>query len=408
MLNRSNLSQICPYRLNETYHSLFEKQQLLGISDEYLLRTVRFTPEDEEHKESLKTLLELLKRARDNVITWYLKQTLSDLNVTVSLVTAKIKLIEYKLGFIDGLDLHQASSIALVDFSNIISDLTVINTSPVKRKTMHKVTAETNIPAWLIHYRNLICHVPSEGPHISILIPLVQKSLDYMKDSFWSKVLQHETFDERKFRRLVLYLVKLTHVENICKYLHPKRDNEVEPNRNSKSAQVKLKKHKIICTAFRRALFQSAPRALDILARTLVENKFDSKSRQYSLLLVQLTVAKCFERFLFKLLALAEESPRDKKVISWLIAIIRLVGCAKRQDLSEELLNHGINAQGIVQYFEVAPIKCCRIAYRLVKLDGVAYKRLLIRLRHKLLPILGKQRTLLLIKMTRISGYGRV
>lgn len=405
MSEKADLSQICPYRLNETYHAVFEKQQLLNLTDKYMLSTVRFQQEDEKHREALKELLDLFKKARDNIIIWYLKQTLLHLNVTVSLVTAKIKLIEYKLGLANGLDLHQASSIALVDFSNIICDLTVIKASTGERKTIHRVTAEKNIPAWLIHYRNLICHVPSEGPNISILVPLVQKALNYMQKYFWSPVLDRTAFDEQKFKRIVLYLTRLTHVRNVLVHLYYKRDSEIEPHRYSKSAKANMKKHQKVCSMFRRTLIKTPAQAVDVMTRILVETKINNTKRQHSLLLVQLTLSRCFESFVFKLISLAEEKPNDKNLISWITAITHFIGCANRKDLEKRLLKFGISNVGMAKYIDLAPLKCCHIAYRLMRLEGRSYKRCVMALRHKLLPLLGKQRTLLLIKMTRIASH---
>ena len=403
---KNNLSHIRPYKLNEIYYAIYDAQQKFGITDEYLLSTVRFSQQDVDHREDLIKLLDLLKKARDDLITWYLKQTLVELNVTISLVTAQIKIIQYKLGQCDGLDLHQACSLSLVDFCNILSELTVINVSPSERKTMHMVSEERNIPFWLSHYRNQICHVPSESPSISILVPLVQKSLNYMKESFWIKVIKHETFDEDKFKKIVAYVAKLTHVHYINKHLHIRKDTELGRKR-MKFAEMSLEKYKKVCVAFRRSLLHSPEQAVDILTRFMVSAKYDEQSRNHSLLIVQLIYSKCFERFVFKLISLAEAKPCDKKIISWLNKIICLISSPKQEQLVDNLTEMGINAKEVIKYVDIAPIKCCRIAYRLMQLEGPAFKRCLLRMRHKLRPILGKEKALLLIRMTQITGLDR-
>lgn len=402
---RKNLAHICPYRLNQTYHTLYERQHKLGISDEFLHSTVKLTSQEAHLRPSLLELLQASREARDDIITWYLKQTLVELNVTVSLLTAKIKFIEYKLGLCDGLDLHQACSLSLVDFCNILSDLTVVNTSPAARKKMHTVSAEANMPVWLSHYRNQICHVPSEGPCIAILVPLVQKSLQYMKDTFWSKVVEHETFDEKRFKKFMSYVSKLTHITCANKRLQLKNDAELG-KRRLKIANENLVKYSRVCVIFRRHLIQNPQPALDATARFVVSSgKFDDKTRNNALLLAQLSYAKCFERFLFKLISMAEQNPRDENTTSWLKTLIRLISAKNRSTLKENLTKLDIMAHDLAKFIDVSPIKCCRIAYRLMRLEGPVFRGLFIGMRHKLLPILGKERVQTLVRMTSIVAH---
>jgi hypothetical protein len=403
-LNNKDLSHICPFKLNETYHTLYEKQYALGISDEYLLNTVRSTSQDDVSRSDLLELLKAYRSARDNILTWYLRQTLVELNVTISLLTAKIKFIEYKLGLCDGLDLHQACSLSLVDFCNILADLTVIKTSPSQRKTIHKVSAEVNIPVWLSHYRNQICHVPSEAPCISILVPLVQKSLQYMKDSFWSKILEREAFDVKRFKEIISYMSQLTHVTCTSKRIQLKKDAELGKKR-LRLADKNLDKYTKVCLSFRRCLLQNPKRALDVLTRSMISSKYDDKTRNSNLLLVQLMYAKCFEQFAFKLISLVEQNPANERIISWLKPIISLIGSKDSEHLKENMSNLGILATGAAKFIDVPPVKCCQMAYRLMKLDGPIYRALLAKLRYKLLPILGKKRVMLLIKMTAIIAH---
>lgn len=404
MSTTKNLSHICLNKLGETYHILYEKQYKLGISDEYLLSTTRSTPEDDVARSDLVELLRASKIARDNILTWYLQQTLVELNVTISLLTAKIKFIEYKLGLCDGLDLHQACSLSLVDFCNILADLTVIRTSPSQRKTFHKISAEVNIPVWLSHYRNQICHVPSEAPCIAILVPLVQKSLQYMRDSFWSKILERETFDEKRFKKVMLYVSRLTQISSTGK-----EGLQLNKNINSgerKLANKNLNKYSKVCLMLRRSLTQNPQGALDLLTRFMISSKFGDESRNNVLLLVQLIYAKRFEQFVFKMITFIEQNPSDEKIISWLKPVIALIGSKDEQHLRENLSKMGFVAgNGMGKFVDLPPIKCCQIAYRLMKLDGGVFRALLAKLRYKLLPVLGKKRVMTLIRMTAIIGH---
>lgn len=404
MSHKTRLPHICPFKLQDTHHAIYELQNKLGISDEYLLSTSRGTSEDRECRESLSHLLEASQRARDSLITWYLKQTLVQLNVTISLLTAKIKFIEYKLDLCDGIDLHQACSLSLVNFCNILSELTVLNVDPADRKTMHKISVEANVPVWLSHYRNQICHVPSESPCISILVPLVVKSLNYMRDSFWSKVLERDNFDQQYFKKLVNYVASLTHVISINKRLRLKKDAELG-KKNRIKAEKSLTKYSKACLLLRKQLIQNPERGLDILVSSLVSNEPEQRNSNSALLIEQVIYARCFEQLVFKMVALAKQNLDNGKVLSWLCLIITLISLRKRMKLRETLRKLELSASvKIIRYTDVPPIKCCHIAYRLMKIDTPLARRLVIKMRYKLAPLLGKQKTLMLIKLTKLSG----
>lgn len=407
MSNGTKLSHVCPFKLSETYHTLYEQQQKLGISDEYLLSTSRGATENGDHCKSLEILLESSRKTRDNLITWYLKQTLVELNVTISLLTAKIKFIEYKLGLCDGLDLHQACSLSLVNFCNILADLTVVNKSPPERKTMHKISAEANVPVWLSHYRNQICHVPSESPCIAILVPLVVKSLNYMQQSFWTKVLEYDTFDERKFKKLMTYVANLIYVTSMNKRLRLKKGTDLGKKRQ-KAVEHNIIKYSKVCLSLRRVLLQNPQRGTDILTSFMTSFDNQDKTKNLALLLEQVIFARCFERFVLKIVSLVEQNPADKKTLAWLRLVIELISMRKKFQLKETLRKMELSASvQIIKYTDIPPIKCCQIAYRLMKMDSPIVRKLVIKMRHRLLPVLGKQRTILLVKLTRINGCGK-
>lgn len=404
MSSDTKLSFIPTLKLSETYHTLYELQQKLSIHDEYLLNTKKCSLRDVVKRENLSKLLESSKEARNNLITWYLKQSLVELNVTISLLTAKIKFIEYKLGLCDGLDLHQACSLSLVDFCNILSDMTVVNVNTTERKTLKQISAEVGIPVWLSHYRNQICHVPSESPCISILVPLVAKSLNYMRESFWLKVLEHESFDEQKFRKYMKYISKLTYVTSLNKRLHLKKGLDMSKKR-IEFAEQNLVKYSKICLALRRMIIQNPKQSIDILSRFITSVKFQDKSRNSALLLEQLIFAKHFESFVFKLISLVEQSPRSVAKFSWLIHIIQLVSLRNSAVLKKTLKRMELSASPHIKNLTDLPsVKCCQIAYRLVKLDVPQARKSLITICHKLVSILGKERTILLIKMTKLMN----
>lgn len=403
-LKPSSLANICPFKLNETYHTLYELQQKLGFTDEYLLSTVRDPNQDALQLENLRKLLDESKITRDNLITWHLKQTLVQLNVTISLLTAKIKFIEYKLGLCEGLDLHQACSLSLVNFCNILADMTILNVKPEDRKTMHKVSKEVDVPIWLSHYRNQICHVPSESPCISILVPLVVKSLTYMKDSFWSKILEREIFDAQGCKKLIVRISSYTTITSINEQKTPKRGVGLGKKR-LKLAQIDAIRSLKSCARLRRLLMQNPSQVVDIILNFVTQYSIKDSSRNCALIVEQVILAKCFDKFVSGLLAMSEERSNDKIVLSWLQRIIGLISFRKKENIQKELKKMKLHVSiKMIKLIDIPPIKCSHIAYRLIKLDHIIVKKLIVRLRHKLLPILGKKRTLLLIELTNIAN----
>lgn len=397
-----NLPYICPFRLNETYDTLYELQQRLGISDEYLMTTTKDVGLDAEHLESLGKLLDASKKTRDNLITWHLKQTLVQLTVTISLLTAKIKFIEYKLGLCEGLDLHQACSLSLVNFCNILADMTVLNVAPEDRKTMHKISKEVDIPIWLSHYRNQICHVPSESPCISILVPLVIKSLTYMKDSFWSKVLARDTFNSQRCKRLILSISSYTNFTSINQRMELKKGIELGKKR-VKQAKLDLVEGTKACASLRKLLVKNPDQVLEILVNFIVKYKPNDESKNCALLIEQVILRRCFERFVYRLLNLAEQTG-DKTTLSWLQRAITLMSLRKKPQIKKTLATMNMNISvKMIRFTEIPALKCCQIAFRLLKLESPTVGKLIVRMRHKLLPILGKKRTLLLIRLTRMA-----
>lgn len=400
----SYLTDICPFKLSETYDTLYELQQRLDISDDYLLSTIRDEVEDLRHHERLCNLLDASRTTRENLITWHMKQSLVELNVTISLLTAKIKFIEFKLGKCEGLDLHQACSLSLVNFCNILADMTVLNVEPSKRKTMHMISNQVDIPIWLSHYRNQICHVPSESPCISILVPLVVKSLDYMKDSFWSKVLERETFDGQKCKDLVRKLSRLTTIQS-CNQNRMKLKKGIELSKR----QLKLAKNNLSgamkgCSKLRKLLTKNPQQVIEVMLTFMVAYQPKDESKNFALLLEQVIYTQCFERFVYKLLALAEERPGEKIIFSWLRRMITLIGSRRRETVRQTLRKMSLFVSAkTVRLTNITSIKCCQIAYRLSRLDNPKVNVLILRMRDKLTPVLGEERTNLLLELTKIA-----
>ena len=404
------LTDVCPIKLSETYRNIYELQYKLEINDEYLLATSENTSETNDRCENLQVLLRASHVARDNLITWSLKQHIVELQVMVSLLTAKIKLIEYKLNLCDGLDLHQACSLSLVNFCNILAELAHVkrNLSPTDKKTMHKVSVETNVPVWLSHYRNQICHVPSESPCISILVPLVVKSLDYMKESFWSRTIQQESFDEIKFKKLLSLISSLTEITIMNRQLRFRKLVE-QSKRNIKKSELKLKQYSKACVALRKLIMRYPSQSTAELVEFIIQSECDDKSKNHALLLEQIIYARCFDLFLFKILTLVETNPHDTKALSWLQLLITLISLRKNENLRATLRKLELSAsRKIKSYTDLSPIKCCHIVYRLINIDSPATRRLVVMMRHKILPILGKSRTLLLMKATRVMGFSKI
>jgi len=402
MSKRLKFANVCAFKLFETYETLFELHHKLGISDEYLLNTTREDNIDNDISSSLHKLLESYKTTRDDLITWYLKQTLVELNVTISLLTAKIKFIEYKLRICDGLDLHQACSLSLVNFCNILADMTVLNVNPSERKTMHTVSNEVDIPVWLSHYRNQICHVPSESPCIAILVPLVVKSLSYMKDSFWSKIFKRDVFDAQQSKNLIRYVCS-PNKYSLVEQQVSSRKIALRGKRAEKAQAESLKRSKAHLLLMK-TLTQNADQVMKIIWDFILQDRAQSQSRNYGVLIKLVILSRCFEKFVLKLLTIAEEFPKDKNVIFWLHRVITLIGMRKKENLQRSLEKLDIAASPkVIKLIDVPPIKCCQIAGQLIRVSHSIIRKLLMRLRYKLLPILGKRRTLLLIKITNIA-----
>lgn len=376
------LTDVCPIKLDKTYTNVYKIQHELGILDEYLLNTSKDKSEVDERRKSTQELLAASYLARDNLIVWSLKKNVIELQVMVSLMTAKIKIIEYKLGLCHGLDLHQACSLALVNFCNILAELANVkrNLSPGEKKTLHKVSAETKVPVWLSHYRNQICHVPSESPCISILVPLVLKSLDYMGESFWSRIIEQESdiFDATQFQKLLLLISsfrKKTLMKNVLK----------------------------ASLALRKLIMRYPVESIEKITEYLINFNCEDKSKNNSLVLEQVIFARRFELLLLKVLSFVEANHRDTNALSWLKLLIKLVSYRKNERIRDTLRKIELKqSEKIKNYTDISPIKCCHIVHRLIKIDSASMRRLVIMMRYKILPILGREKTLLLIKMTKV------
>lgn len=408
MFLQSKLTNVCLFKLYESYDTLYDLQHRLKISDEYLMSTIRDPKQDCPLKESLEKLLQASKVTRDNLITWYLKQTLAQLHSTISLLTAKIKFIEYKLNLCEGIDLHQACSLSLVDFCNILADMTVVNVPKSKKKTMHQVSTQVGIPIWLSHYRNQICHIPSESPCISILVPLVIKSLDYIKESFWAKIIHRDAFDAQNCIDLVETISNYANLTTINQYVEIRKDIELT-KRAYKIAKKDKFKCKKACILLRASLEKTPKQVLDVILDQIVACKPEDKSKNCSLLLEQVILSRNLEKFIHRLMDYLEERVYDKIAYRWLFRIIELIGFRTKEEIKKGLKSLDLNVSvKLRRSSEITPLKCTRIAYRLAKLDGPIVLGLIKALRHKLLPILGKERTLLFMRLTSISKRGSV
>lgn len=408
-LQKRTLSNICSYKLNETYDTLYELQQRLGISDEYLLNTSRNlnknlddTDDNTTHDICLQELLDTSKVARDNLTTWYYKSNLVELNVTISLLSAKIKFMEYKFGLCEGLDLHQACSLSLIDFCNILSEKTVHTASPGESKTMHEVSKEVEVPIWLSQYRNQICHVPSESPCIAILVPLVVKSLEFMRDSFWAQVLHQESFDANRCVRLVKIISRFTHITSKNQHKELRKDIVLSKNR-LKSSKKHLVTCEKACLILKKQLLKNPDPVIELIIDFISQYLPKSEERNCGLLLEQVILAHCFERFVFKLINRARDSS-DNNIMVWLRRVILLASWKTSRDLRLRLTNLEMNpSTKLKRSTKIPPLKCCHIAYQLMEIDHRYIQNMLPSLRFKLSKVIGKDRALLLIDLTKIS-----
>lgn len=399
----SMLAENNPVQLGEIFDSLYELEKRLGLSDEHMLSTSRLDPKDHETViQEFNQLLAVFRQARDRLITWYLKYNLVELNVSISLLTAKIKLIEFKLGKCDGLDLHQACSLSLVDFCNILADMTVLSVEPAERKTMHMISEEANVPVWLSHYRNQICHVPSESPCISILVPLVARALDYMRDSFWTKIVEStSSFDEEQCKSVIASVANQTNIIVLKKKLQVKSFDDHE---STKIQSKDLKRSEIAistanCRVLRKILSQHPAEALDALVKFMISYSPSDQTKNFSLLLEQIILARQFESFIMKLIEASEYYQK----FAWLMKVSHLICAHKGDQVKKSLKILGLSTSlKMKRLTKIPPLKCCHIAYRLMKMEHPIVRRLVIKMRHNLLPVLGKQRTLLLLRLTRL------
>lgn len=402
MSTSEKLAHICPYKLHESYEILFDLQNQLGINDEYLLSIFREAEQD-TNKESLQTLLKAWESTRDNLITWYLKQTLVELNVTISLLTAKMKFVEYKLGACNGLDVHQACSLSLVNFCNILADMTILNTKPSERKTMHMISKEVDLPAWLNHYRNQICHVPSESPCIAILMPLVIKALEYMRDSFWSKILENDSFDIERCRVLINTIATNTSVTSINQSLTFKKDLKLGKKR-MRAAKLSLDQSAKAIKSLRRLCKKNPAQVTDMIANYVVIHSPNDSSKNFALLLEQVILARSLERLIFRVLETVGERTNDKKALLWLSRLIEVICATDKENLKRALNNLSLNISvKMINLTFVPSLKCCQIAYKMTKIDNEVVRKLITRMRYRLKPMLGAKRTRLFIELTKIA-----
>lgn len=399
----SLLTESNPIQLGEIFDNIYELQKRLGLSEEHMLSTSRLDPKDHETViQEFEQLLGVFRQARERLIIWYLKYNLTELNVTISLLTAKIKLVEFKLGQCDGLDLHQACSLSLVDFCNILADMTVLSVEPAERKTMHKISEAANVPVWLSHYRNQICHVPSESPCISILVPLVARALDYMRDSFWVKIVESaSSFDEELCESIIMSIANQTNIIVLKKKLQVKNSDDQE---NNKVQSKDLKRSEIAisranCRSLRKIISQHPAEAMDVLIKFMISYSPSDQTKNFSLLLEQIILARQFENLIMRLIDVAECHQK----FAWLIKASHLICAHKGDQVKKSLKMLGLSTSlKMKRLTKVPPLKCCHIAYKLMKMEHPIGRRLVIRMRHNLVPVLGKQRTLLLLRLTRL------
>lgn len=403
---KKTLQNICSYKLNETYDTLYELQQRLEISDDYLLNTSRdFNKNlDNLHLENLRQLLDASKVARDNLTTWYYKSNMVELNVTISLLSAKIKFMEYKFGLCEGLDLHQACSLSLIDFCNILSEKTVHTANPgkIKRKTMHEVSNEVRVPVWLSQYRNQICHVPSESPCIAILVPLVVKSLEFLKESFWAQVLHQESFNAGRCTRLIKLISRFTHITSRNQHKEVKKDIVL-----SKTRLKRLQKHlgtcEKACLILKKLLIKNPDPVIDLIIEFISQSPPKSDERNCGLLLEQVILAHQFERFVFRLLKRAKDNT-DYNIMVWLRRIIYLVAWDRPTDVKRRLEQLEMNLSvKLRRLTKIPPLKCCHIAYQLMEIDHHFARDSILSLEPKLSKIMGPNRASLFVKLTKLA-----
>lgn len=385
------------------FESIFDLQNRLNISDDYLLRVHREPAEDDIQNKTLERLLDAWIKARDDLITWYLKQTIVELNVTISLLTAKIKFVECRLGMCDSLDVHQACSLSLVNFCNILANMTILSAQPSERKTMHQISHEVDVPIWLSHYRNQICHVPSESPSITILAPLVVKSLDYLKESFWLKVLNQDIFSTERCKKLIRMIVSNTHVVSINQNITLKPDLKFGKKRMKLVENERDLSFKAI-KSLRRLSMKSPDHVTDMITDYVVKYRPNDNSKNCALLIEQVILARRLERFALRLVSKATVPNPDKKTLLWLLRTVDVICSRSKDELKQSLNKIGLNSSVKMNRLSVIPLlKCCHLAFRVTKVDHDIVVKLMAKLCQKMRSFLGKDRTKLLMRLTRIA-----
>lgn len=400
---KTKLMNVSPYKLSETYDTLYELQQRLGIDEEYLLSTSRNLSDDKQHVEALNKLLNSSKVTRDNLITWYLKQTFVELNVTTSLLNAKIKFIEYKLGLCDGLDLHQSCSLSLVDFCNILADLKVTNVAAANKKINNNVSKELDIPIWLTHYRNQICHIPSESPCISILVPLVAKSLNYMKDHFWSKLIERDQFDARRCKKIVEIIASFTNLVSVDNRWVLRPEESMSRTRLRKGRRDLIRSQKA-CIALRKLFSQNPEQTLEVVIEFMTRHSPKTSNKNCSLLFEQIIMARHFELFVNKFLNLAKTQKANKRIISWIKYSAFLVFFRKPSKLKRILAKLNLEFSNKMRALTHVPdVKCCHIFLKLICIDDPFINKIVLSIRDRLYQILGRERTMLFVSLAKIA-----
>jgi len=225
-----------------------------------------------------------------------------------------------------------------------------------------------------------------------------------MRESFWSKVLENESFDAQRFKKYVNYIAKLTYVTSLNKRLHIKKGVEMS-KKGRELAETNLVKYSRICLTMRRMIVQNPKQSIEFLAQFISSRKFDNKTRNSALLLEQIIFAKQFESFVFQLLSLFEKNQSSSLKFSWLRQIIQLIGTRRTSQLKENLkLMELSSSPQMKKLTKIPSVKCCQIAYRLAQMEQPRARKLLMNMKRRLVGVLGTQKTSLLVEMTKLLG----
>lgn len=409
--------------LQSVYEVLFNLQANFGLNERFrnkingdvLSKSVELTNSGNDTNYNNALLEELSKSllwARDKIITWNVRKSIKELDTTIAMLSAKIKLIQYILGQCDGVELHQVCSLALVYFSNVLEDSVIYNKDKNSgRKTLRDISKTAQLPVWLSHYRNRICHESTMGPCSSILYVLVDKSMKYMERVYWSPILELKTFNANECHNSINFIANDNRgpPEKVYKKGKDKKAKAVELDQKVMTryvvwcGQQSRKSHEHnLRTNLRLHKNETIQVLVEFLERDSVRN---NKRKNVSALFRMIFLSDSVNVLIDQLISKVEAKQNKRRSLNWLSKIIGAACLEKIENRRKAYVKLGMTKydMDVIKHIKnLSPLQCSRIAYRLVQLRLPIVRRLLMKMRRRLVRALGVEKTQLLVQMTRM------